>query len=76
MPKRDNVEAVRIRRIENGYIVSRETYSPQNGFECREIFTDKRPDLSIAGLKPKTGGAPKGASFNSLSTAMRELSKK
>jgi len=76
MPKRDGAEAVRVRRIENGFIVSRETYSSQGGFECKEVFTDKRPDLSIAGLKPKSGGASKGASSNSLSNAMRELRKK
>lgn len=73
MPKREDTEAVRIRRIENGYIVSRETYSTRGGFSCTEVFTEKKPDLSIAGLKKKDGGAPKGASSTSLRKAITEV---
>ena len=76
MPKRENVESIRVRQIENGYIVSKETYTSSKGFECREVFTDKRPDLSIAGLKPRDKGGAAKAPSNSLTKAFGELKKK
>ncbi|CAB4142980.1 hypothetical protein UFOVP1414_8 [uncultured Caudovirales phage] len=76
MPKRENVESIRVRQIENGYIVSKETYTSSKGFECREVFTDKRPDLSIAGLKPRDKGGASKAPSNSLTKAFGELKKK
>lgn len=40
-------ETVSVRRIENGYIVSRQSYSGKTGYKSKETFVKVPPKISL-----------------------------
>lgn len=62
-------EGIEIRKIENGFIVRRETFDYAGGYKCTEVFSPTRPTIETKSEKPKA----KGSTASSLSTAIKGL---
>lgn len=60
---RDEYASVSIRKIDNGYIVSKSTSGPK-GYTCSESFSPTKPKLDVPMATPKSSGksAPIGMS--------------
>lgn len=43
--------SVRVRKIENGYVTSRETYDKKKGYKTSEVFSESSPVISTGNKK-------------------------
>ena len=50
-------ESIRIRKIDNGYIVSRDGMDKKGNYKQSEVFSPTKPDV-IIGTEPKLRRAP------------------
>lgn len=62
-------EGIEIRKIENGFIVRRETFDYSGGYKCTEVYSPTRPTIETKGSKPKA----REPAASSLSTAIKGL---
>jgi len=68
VPSNEN-ETVRIRKIENGYVITHECYSKKNGYTSKECFSPQKPVISA-----KSNSTPtRAVKSNSLMRAVKEL---
>ena len=52
-------ESISVRKIENGYVVSRSCYDPKKGYQSSESFSAQKPKIEVAGgSAPKRQAAP------------------
>lgn len=45
--KRGGTESIEIRPIENGYIIRKSSYGTKKGYESREFYSAKKPDIEV-----------------------------
>ena len=64
---RDEYASVSIRKIDNGFIVSKSVSGPK-GYSCTETFSPTKPKLDVPGMK----SAPAKASEPSASSALKK----
>lgn len=73
---RDEFEFIDIRKISNGYIVSRSHSDAKGNYKRTEVFSQAKPTVQMAEAKPKGEAKPKvSTSPNALSSMAKSAAK-